>query len=98
MLALSPSGKAVAYSCINNTIFVQGITPLSLSKTYTKITELSFLDENTIIANLDDKVVTIPINASRVLKTNVKAVSAVSGYAINYNRQIYAVAASEFSV
>jgi len=72
--------------------------PRILPQTYNKITAISFLDDNTLIANLDDKVVTIPINPGSLHKPNRKVVAAVSSYAVDYNKQIYAVAVSDFSI
>lgn len=91
LLAVSPSGGKLAYNCDTNKLIVNTGLELALPQTFTTISDLAFLDENSLIANLDGTATTILITPGKLhaLKGGLTAGSSL--YAVDYSKQIYAV-------
>ena len=90
LLAISPSATKLAYNCDTNKLIVNAGTEVALTQTFTTISNLAFLDENSLIANLDGTVTTILITPGKLYALKgLKAGSSL--YAVDYNNQIYAV-------
>lgn len=100
LLALSPSGNQIAYNCENNTLFVlvlKNNIPSEIKWTYKSLADLAFLSEYTLIVNMDGVLKYIPIIFLNEGKPEERK-AATTSYAVDYNKQIYAVAVSPTTI
>lgn len=91
LLAVSPSGSKLAYNCDTNKLIVNAGTEVALAQTFTTISDLAFLDENSLIANLDGTVTTILVTPGKLHALKGSRTAGSNLYAVDYTKQIYAV-------
>lgn len=101
LLAVAPGGNQLAWKCPTKEVFVYDLTTKTATQitiTYTTtLTELSFLDDKTLLANIDGVIQRVPIVAAQPTKLSPSA-GVMSSYAIDYSRGIYAVATNATTI
>lgn len=94
LLAVAPGGMQLAWKCPSKEIFVYDLptktaTPVAI--TYTTITELSYMDSENLLVNIDGAFQRVRIGVPQPqTKANLNAGS-LSSFAIDYIHGIYAV-------
>lgn len=101
LLAIAPGGTQLAWKCPTKEVFVYDLTTKTatpVTVTYTTITELSFLDTKTLLANIDGAIQRVSIAPATQPTKLCLSAGVMSSYAIDYSRGIYAVATNATTI